>query len=181
MQELGISTCILTSARTFLLRSFGCKCTVYDGDDLHLNRCIYSFTGEVLFWFCTFWFCTPAPYHGAIAKFEANLKASGDDLFHCKRRWSLLLLFFCAEHFTKTWQSLREFCSSIKKLKDHLWPWNVFFPHLHYRVFLIMPWKTSWKVEKISNDSLELPYQRDLLQIARFCEVTWKNVTGTNQ
>lgn len=44
---------------------------------------------------------TLEPYHGAIAKFEANLKASADDLFRYKSRCSLLL-FFCAEHDIKT-------------------------------------------------------------------------------
>lgn len=42
------------------------------------------------------------PHHGAIAKFEPNLKAVADDLFYYKRSCSPLLLFDCAEHDTKT-------------------------------------------------------------------------------
>lgn len=44
-----------------------------------------------------------------------------------------------------------------------------------------MPWKRSWKVEKIWHDTLELAYQTALLQITTFCEVTQKSVTGNNQ
>lgn len=75
---------------------------------------------------------TPEPHHGVIAKCETSLKALADDLFHYKRNCSLLLLFFSAEHDTKTWKSLRELFPSMKKLKYHLWLWNVFFPHLYF-------------------------------------------------
>lgn len=69
---------------------------------------------------------TTEPHHGATAKFEPNLKAATDDLFHYKRSCLLLLLFDCVKHDTNTWQPLREFCSSTGNLKDHLWLWNVF-------------------------------------------------------
>lgn len=122
---------------------------------------------------------TTEPRHGAIAKFESNLKAATDDLYYYKSSCSLLLLFDCAEHDTKTWQPLRELCSSTEKLKDHLWLWNVFFQHLCYREILLMPWKML--VEKILYDALELAYQTDSLQITAFCEVTWKIATWNNQ
>lgn len=87
--------------------------------------------GKYCFGFAHTYDDTPKPHHSPIAKFEANLKVSADYLFHYKRMCSLLLLFFWAEHDTKTWQSLTEFCPSIKKLKDHLWLWNVLFPHIY--------------------------------------------------
>lgn len=74
---------------------------MYSVDDLHLNRYVSNFLCQYCFALAHTYDDTTELYHGAIAKFEPNLKAVADDLFYYKRSCSLLLLFDCTEHDTK--------------------------------------------------------------------------------